>query len=156
MWLIDDARNFDQCLQFFKDAETVGMIGLFSLKKVTTTLSIYYAVYDSNELVAYYWLMRWDKLPNTYKSHEVHVKDGYQKRGIGLSLYLHVLFVEKYIILSDHLHTQISSKMWNKLYNIPEVEVGTYNEITDLIDWHTFNKEYVYGNDYLHFIARAR
>jgi hypothetical protein len=155
MWLINDARNFDECALFFKDAMIVGNINHLTFKRLITPLSLYYGLFDGENLMGYYWLLKWEKLPLTYKGHEFHVRDELQKQGIGSLLYEFILFEEGFAVMSDHLHTQLSSRMWDKFSIDSRLDIGMYDELTNKIEWR-FDKEVVYGNDNMHFIVRAR
>lgn len=156
MWLVNDTRDFKESSQFFVDAIPVGAYKTFVLKKRTTELSLYYALYDQDVLIAYYWLMKFNDLPNIYKGHEFHVDDNYQKQGIGTFLYEYLLLDEHYVVISDHFHTTGSSMMWDRLWKNPAYVVGHYNEVTKELVWGVFDKSEVYNNDHMHFVVRAK
>lgn len=156
MWLIDDTRDFENQKQFFEDARDVGSFKSFVLKKAVTTLSIYYGLFDQNELVAYYWLMKFN-FQFAWKSHEIHVLDAEQGQGLGMFLYEQAILVDKLTVVSDHFQTHYSSEMWDRLRTHPSIEVGRYDEALQLVDWSpSFDKAATYGNDHLHLIARVK
>lgn len=157
MWLIDDTRDFEHQKQFFASAYCVGIFNGYELKRFITPLSLYYGIFDGDNLIAYYWLMKFDKLPGVYKSHEIHVRDEFQNQGIGMFLYERVILVENRTVLSDHFQSHFSSDMWNKIRNNSSIEVGRYNENSNEVDWNvSFDKIATYGNDHMHLIARAK
>mgnify|MGYP003351021883 CR=1 FL=1 len=65
MWLIDDARDFTQCIDFFIDSEILGSFKNFIFKVKKTSLSLYYGLFDNNELIADDWGMKGEKRPKT-------------------------------------------------------------------------------------------
>lgn len=154
MWLIDDTRDFENQKQFFADAYFIGTFNGYIVKRTITPLSLYYGVFEGDNLIAYYWLMKFDKLPGVYKSHEIHVREAYQNQGIGMFLYERALLVEHHIVLSDHFQTHFSSDMWVRLRSNVSIQVGTYDENKNVVDWNgSIN---TYGNDHMHLIARAK
>ena len=157
MWLIDDARNLEQCEIFFRDSQTIGSFNKLIFKSKTTHLSKYYGIFNDEKLVAYYWLMKFEKIPNTYKAHEIRVDPSYQKQGIAAFFINHILFREKKQILSDHFHSNAISLVWESFRRNADLIVGTYDEITNEIDWKgNFNKNQLYGNDHVHLIVKAK
>lgn len=135
----------------------IALFGSATLCKKKTDMSVYYALRENDEIIAYYWLMTVRQYQNVYKGHEFHVATQQQGKGIGTFLYKHIILEDKYTVMSDHYHTSGSSAMWDKLQKMTEFQVGTYNENLDSFDWiNPVDKQKVYNNDYMHFVVRAR
>ena len=153
MWLIDDFRNFEDCSRLFdNNTLVIGSIAGYTFKKSTDPCSIYYGLFDGEELVAYNWLMKFKD--NMYRGHEFHVADKLQKQGIGTEMYMYLLFVDKLTFVSDRTHTTPTSKLWVALTNHPDIEVLMYDASTNVIS--SMDKEKVYNNSHMHFLARAK
>jgi hypothetical protein len=153
MWLIDDFRDFEYCKRLFgENTVTIGEIRGFALKRCDDKCSSYYGLFDGDTLVAYNWLMVFKQ--SMVRGHEFHVKDELMGKGIGREIYLYHILQEKKILVSDRTHTKFTGKLWAKLETIPEVEVMMYNASTTEIL--PLDRNEVYNNSHMHFLARAR
>lgn len=157
MWLVDTFDDFNQYLALFEDAETIGNYDGLIFKRKTEPLSLCLGLFDGERLVAYYWFMKFTSQHNLLHGFELRVDKDYQRRGIGMFFYLHVLLCDKTrTIISDYSHSPQSGAMWDKMQVTPELEVGTYNRLTDTIDWNPPEKQKVYGNHHMHLVVRAK
>ena len=153
MWLIDDFRDFKFCKQLFSNQSvSVGNILGYTLKKDTDPCSIYYGLFDGDELVGYNWVMKFKN--NMFRGHEFHIADKLQKKGIGTEMYLYLLLVDRLVFVSDRTHTTPTSNVWNHLTKNPNIEVLMYNAYSDEIL--PIDTDKVYNNSHMHFLARAK
>ena len=157
MWLIDELDNFQETYHMLVGAEPVGKLNSMIMKKKQTELCVYYGLYDSDKLIAYFWLMKMPEFERTLKAFEFHVEEEYQKQGIGFYFYRFIVLYDCQTIITDFSHTRNSSKIWDKLISSHEFKVGTYNAITRVIDYNNpIDKEMIYGNDFLHLTVRSK
>jgi len=157
MWLINDFRDFKEAEKLLKDAIPVSSFQNLILKKNITPLSIYYGLFDKEELIAYYWLMAFHGKTDKYRSHEYHVADHYQKQGIGMFLCNYILLEDRLTLISDRSHTKFASYIWDKLLRMENIKVGLFNALDNSIDYSkSLDKTLVYDNDFMHYIAKAR
>lgn len=153
MWLIDDFRDFEFCKCLFSNnSSVVGNISGYTLKKDTDPCSIYYGLFDGEDLVGYNWIMKFKN--NMFRGHEFHVADKLQKRGIGTEMYLHLLLVDKLIFVSDRTHTTATSNVWSHLNKNSNIEVLMYDASSNKIL--PLDKEKIYNNSHMHFLAKAK
>lgn len=156
MWLLDTFDNLSEYLQQYKNAVVVGEYVGLTLKKNVTSVSVYYGLFDGEALVAYYWLITFPSQHRMIRGVELRVDKRYQRKGIAMFLYNHILLADGYVIISDYSHSVPSGNMWDKFRTMSELQIGTYNFLTDSINWSCPINEEVYGNDYMHFVVRVR
>lgn len=156
MWLVDTFDDFDQYLQLFNEAETIGSFDGLIFKRKTGPLSLCLGMFENERLVAYFWFMKFTSQHNLLHGFELRVDEEYQRGGIAMFFYLHVLLCDKTrIIISDYSHSVVSGAIWDKMQAMPQLQVGTYNRLTDTINWNGADKEEVYGNHHIHMVVRA-
>jgi GNAT superfamily N-acetyltransferase len=157
MWLVDTFDDFHQYLQLFEDAEVIGTFDGLIFKRKTGPISLCLGLFEGERLVAYSWMMKFTSRHNLIHGFELRVDKEYQRRGIAMFFYLHVLMCDKTrVIVSDYSHNPQSGALWNKMQTMSELQVGTYNRLTDTIDWSYVDMEKVYGNHHIHLIVRAK
>jgi hypothetical protein len=113
-------------------------------------------LFNGEALVAYYWLINFPSQHKMVRGVELRIDEHYQRKGIAMFLYNHILVVDGYMVVSDYSHSIPSGNMWDKFRTMSELEVGTYNFLTDSIDWSRAINDEVYGNDHMHFVVRVR
>jgi len=156
MWLVDTFDDLAQYLPMFEDAEIIGSFEELTFKKKTETLSIYYGLFDEGQLIAYYWIVKFPSQHNMWLGFELRVDLAYQRRGIAMFFYEQIVLVDEKTLVSDFSHNKLSSSIWDKLSKIQGMKVGSYNRITDKIEWGSLNKEKVYGNGHMHFVVTTK
>jgi GNAT superfamily N-acetyltransferase len=157
MWLINDFRDFEEAKKLLTNATPISSFQDLILKKDVTPLSVYYGLFNNDELVAYYWLMAFHGKTDKYRGHEYHVADHYQRQGIGTYLYSYILLEDKLTLVSDRSHTQFSNYIWAKLLRMEEIKVGIFNALDESVDYSKpLDKSLIYDNDHMHYIACAK
>jgi hypothetical protein len=156
MWLVDTFDDFKQYLPMFNGAEIIGEYKSLTFKKKSEALSAYYGLFDGEELVAYYWLIKFTSQYDMLHGFELRVREDYQRKGISMFFYYHIIITEGNTIISDYSHNISSSNIWDKMASIPEMKIGTYDRTKDSIEWEGLNKEKVYGNGHMHFVVAPK
>ena len=152
-----DLRNFDEASQLFLGATEVAFFNKFLLKRKITDISIYYGMYDNENLIGYFWLMKMRDYKNCVKAYEIHVLNSYQNQGIGTFFYRYLLEKEKYTVVNDFMMTKNSDSIWKKIINMSHIIVGTYDARNNEFDFESLlNTGILYNNDYLHYAARLK
>lgn len=156
MWLVSTFDDFDQYLQLFEGAETIGNYSGLTIKKAIGPISLVIGMFNKDQLVAYYWFVKFTSQHKMWHGFELRVDDTYQRRGIAMFFYLHVLLCDKdSMIVSDYSHSPASAKIWDKMMSTSYVQVGMYNHLTDTIDWSHVDKTLIYKNHHMHYVVRA-
>lgn len=155
MWLIDTFDDFEQYLQLFKEAIIVGEHNGLVFKKVNKQMSVCYGLFEGEELVAYFWLVRFkSQYKQIVHGFELRVRESHRGKGLAMFLYMQAVIVDRHWIMSDYSHSPTMNIFWNKFRNNPKLKVLMYNRMDDAIEWHnTIVEEKVYGNDTMHFVV---
>ena len=154
MWLIPDLRDFDSIdFTLFKDRTYVSNIEKFQLYKTESEKSVKYGLYNEDVLICYIWFT---KVSDGIMTYEFHARDNYINKGLGYSVYKFIMTDEKQTIITDHLCTKSGLRIWQKLLEDPEIEIGMYdtrNNQTIFIDDLLFGD--LFGNDHYHLKAKT-
>ena len=154
MWLIPDLRDFDNIdWTLFINRTYVANIGKFELYKTESEKSLKYGLYNGDVLISYIWFT---KVVGGIMTYEFHTRDEYANKGFGYEVYKFIMTDENQTIITDHLCTKSGLRIWQKLLEDPEIEIGMYdtrNNQTILIDDLLFGN--LFGNDHYHMKAKA-
>lgn len=154
MWLIPDLRDFDSIdFTLFKDRTYISNIEKFQLYKTESEKSVKYGLYNEDVLICYIWFT---KVSDGIMTYEFHTRDNYINKGLGYSVYKFIMTDEKQTIITDHLCTKSGLRIWQKLVEDSQIEIGMYdtrNNQTILIDDLLFGN--LFGNDHYHLKAKA-
>lgn len=154
MWLINTFDNFSEYYKLFKHSEIVENFQQYTVKKSVHSLSKYYGVFDTDELIGYFWLIPFYSKYQLWQGFEVRVDPRYQKQGIGTFLYRYTVTKDKLSIVTDYSHSISISKMWEKFCTMPDMQVYSFNHLADeLCPINIINDNQIYGNDHMHLVV---
>lgn len=130
------ARVFSRWSTEAAYAPVVDSFGDYELRHQFMEGRKYYYIFDVEQCVARATVDPVSYLENTVKVSHIVVHPDYRNKGLGFSIYEHLL--QNSNIISDHDHTRFGKQMWDKLskkYVVRSYQDGKIGQPIKNIDW---------------------